>query len=93
MATMIETKGAEYVERWIANMIERFGTTEANILHQANKQGVERIGDLTGVQAKAVVADLGYWSLKDRQNYDAMQRRADAMVPSCDNCGDCPRCI
>jgi len=92
MTTMIEARGAEYVERWIAQMVDRFHTTEANINYHVSKRGVAQVGDLTPQQAKAVMADLAYYDRQDRIDYDAMQRRADAMIPSCGNCGDCPRC-
>ena len=92
MSTMIQDKGPEYIARWTRTMAEKFNTTEDGILRFARKQGVDTIGDLTPAQAKAVISELTFYSLPDRQAEADSIARANAMVPPCDNCGDCPQC-
>jgi hypothetical protein len=91
-AKTMNDNGAEYVARWLSSVTAKFGQTEADVLHFARKHGADSIGEMTGPQAKAVIADLAYYSPVSRQAVDATYRRAAAMVPSCGNCGDCPTC-
>lgn len=75
--TMVSAKGADYVTAWPANIARMTGTSESYVLDTVRKlHGDAAVGDLTPEQAKAVVAEVRFWSLRDREAYDSAETAA-----------------
>ena len=87
--TMLEAKGAEYVAAWPANIARMLGTTPEQVLDAITGAGYYDLtpGDLTGEQARTVVA--------------VVRRRVENAAPNaCHYCGlplnsrnECRECV